>query len=139
MSKGAYTKPGRLQDVLALIQVLSLDDSAHRSESGLFRELQVNPSSSNSWVILAGEHPEFFRIAGDDKYQVSLVARHVLPRDEDGIRKLPSDFVHLLLRTAIELHDRQVSASERWKSLVPIWAAVIASVATLLSVWLKGH
>jgi hypothetical protein len=139
MSEGAYTRPGRLQDVLALIQVLSLDDSAHRSESGLFRELQVKPTSSDSWMTLASEHPEFFRVAGGDKWQVSLVARHVLPRGDDGTRKFPSDFVQLLLQTAIELHDRQMKVAENWKSLIPIWAALIASVVTLLSVWLKRN
>jgi|SRR5579863_83969 len=138
MNKGPYTKAGRLQDVLALIQVLSLDDDAHRSESGLFRELQANPSSSTSWTTLASEHTEFFRIAGEERNSVSLVARHVVPRDEHGIRKLPSDFVHLLLQTAIELHDRQVSASENWKYLVPLGAALIGSLTTLLTLWIKG-
>jgi len=35
MSKGPYTKPGRLADVLALIQVLALDPDTGRSEDGM--------------------------------------------------------------------------------------------------------
>jgi len=138
MTKGAYTKPGRLSDVLALIQVLSLDDATHRSESGLLRELQRLPASGGSWLALGTEHPEFFRVAGEGENQVSLIARHVVPRDGDSIKKLPSDFIHLLLRTAIELHDRQVEAAEWWKKFMPLWAALIGSISALLTLWIKG-
>ena len=63
MIKGAYTKPGRLLDVLALIQVLALDKHIHRSEDAIAaRELMGSPSSSESWTSLAKEHPEFFRV-----------------------------------------------------------------------------
>jgi len=41
----SYLVPGRLQDVMALIQVLGLDEHAHRSEDGLQSELQGTPSS----------------------------------------------------------------------------------------------
>src|SRR5258708_29197577 len=117
MSRRVYTKSGRLADVLALIQVLSLDEYTHRSESGLSGELPAPPSSANSWTDLAREHPEFFRIANDQKNPVSLVARHVLPRNAAGKIDLPLDFVQLLIKTAIELHDRQVKDAERWTFL----------------------
>ena len=35
-----YAKQNRLSDVMALIQVLGIDEHAHRSESGLVEELQ---------------------------------------------------------------------------------------------------
>ena len=44
MTKRIYAIPGRLSDVLALIQVLALDADAHRSLSGIEKELQGNPS-----------------------------------------------------------------------------------------------
>jgi len=141
MSKTAYTTPGRLQEVLALIQVLSLDEYSHRTESGMVAELQGNPSSSDSWTDLAREHPEFFRVRSDDK-NIALVARHVMPRDGDRKRELPSEIMQKLFQTAIDLHDRQKAAAEWWKSFMPLWAALIGgifgTISTLVTLWLKG-
>ena len=55
-----YTKPGRLSDVMVLIQVLALDTDAHRSERGLVGELQGPPQSATRWTEIASDHPEFF-------------------------------------------------------------------------------
>jgi hypothetical protein len=138
-----YTKGSRLSDVLALIQVLSLDRYTHRKESGLIEELQGPPSSSQSWTALATEHPEFFRVAKEGDNPVSLVARHVVTRDDTtGIKTFPSELVYPLLQTAIDLHDRQVSAAERWTRFIPLWAALIGGIFGTLSalgtLWLNG-
>jgi len=142
MNKRPYTKAGRLSDVLALIQVLALDEQTHRSEDGLQREFQRLPISSETWVGVAQEHPEFFRVAKDKRTPVSLVARHVTPEDEvQEQRILPSDFLYRLLQTAIDLRDREVRAAERWKYLIPLAASIvggiITGVFTVLAVWLK--
>jgi hypothetical protein len=106
--------------------VLSLDKYTHRTESGLIKELQGPPSSSQSWTGVATEHPEFFRVAKEGDNPVSLVARHVLTRDEaTGIKNFPSDLVYPLLQTAIDIHDRQMNVAERWKYFMPLWAALI--------------
>lgn len=128
-----YTKPGRLSDVLALIQVLALDEDTHRSESGISRELQGAPSSSNSWIAVAQDHPEFFRVATQGEHALSLVARHVVAKDERGVHVLPSDFTYRLLQTAIDLHDREVSRAERWKAFMPLWTALAATILTLFA------
>ena len=137
-----YTKPSRLQDVLALIQVLALDRHTYRSESGLAEELQGKPGSAESWIALAREHPEFFRVRQQGEHVLSLVARHVTPKDEQGERELPPELIHKLLQTAIDLHDRQVQAKERWKSFIPLIAALIAALigsgTTLFTLWLNG-
>ena len=39
-SETPYTKPGRLQDVLSLIQVLALDEYTRRTKDGIEKELQ---------------------------------------------------------------------------------------------------
>lgn len=140
--KGPYTKSGRLADVLALIQVLALDQHAHRSLSGIDDELQAKPGSSDSWIDVAKEHPEFFRIRKDGDHILSLVSRHVLPENQKGIREMPSGLVQSLLEVAIDLHDRQVAASERWKNWIPLasalLAALIGSATTLFTLWLNG-
>jgi len=60
--KSDYLLPGRVADVLALLQVLAMDEHAHRSENGLTSELQGPPRSAKSWSALAQKHPEFFRV-----------------------------------------------------------------------------
>lgn len=134
--KRRYLQEGRLADVLALIQVLSLDEHAHRSEAGLSDELQGGPATAGSWRQLAQEHPEFFRVRATGEHVVSLTARHVMPRI-DGIRPpLPADFTYQLLRTAVELHDRQVEASERWRAWIPVIAVIITGLFTMGAVYL---
>jgi hypothetical protein len=49
MSARPYTKPGRLADVLASIQVLALDYNPKRSEKGMQESLQGPPKSADSW------------------------------------------------------------------------------------------
>jgi hypothetical protein len=142
MTHTPYTTPGRLQEVLALIQVLSLDEYAHRTESAMVEELQSDPSSSGSWTELAREHPEFFRVRSDDK-NIALVARHVIPRDAAARKpQLPPDIMQKLFQTAIDLHDRQRAAAEWWKSYMPLWAALIGGIlgvaSTLVTLWFKG-
>jgi hypothetical protein len=91
----SYTQPGRLQDVLALIQVLGLDENAHRSEDGLRSELQGVPRSASSWTELAQAHPEFFRVRPEGEHNISLVSRHVTSRLKT--KKTSANFLRSLL------------------------------------------
>ena len=133
-----YLVPNRLADVLALIQVLALDEHAHRSEDGLASELQGPPKSASTWTDVARMHPEFFRVRPESTHAVSLLSRHVLPKDEQGIRRLPSDFVGQLIAAAVDLYDRQVKRSERWTYLVPIWVALLVGIFGLLGAFVKA-
>jgi len=133
----SYLSEGRLADVLALIQVLALDVHAHRSEDGLTSELQGPPRSAASWPQIAERHPEFFRTSPTGENRVSLVARHVMPRSEEGRPSLPSDYVSKLMELAVELHDRELSRSQGWHVWVPIIVALTAGAFTLFGIWLK--
>ncbi|MES0492054.1 MAG: hypothetical protein ABUK01_18850 [Leptospirales bacterium] len=136
--KHPYAKNSRLADVMALIQVLALDKHAHRSESGLNDELQGLPKSADLWSIVAKQHPEFFRVKESGNHRVSLVARHVQPRNEADNRKpLSADFVGKLLQAAIELHDREMERKNHWRAYIPIIVAVTAGVFTFLGIFLK--
>lgn len=130
-----YLKEGRLEDVLALLQVLALDKNSHRSESGLKAELSDKPKSSKSWLSLAEEHQGFFRVVVSKKFPVSLVLRHVSDPDKDKRPPLSAEQAQSLLNTAIELHDRQLKRSQRWTVLIPIWVAVMGAFVTLTKVW----
>ena len=126
--KNDYLVPGRLEDVLALIQVLGLDEHAHRSEDGLYRELQGKPASAATWGETAKRHPEFFRVVEGNDHGISLIARHVSIKDEQGRRPVSVDFVQQLLETAITIHDVQVKRSQGWALYLPIWGAFVAGL-----------
>lgn len=128
-----YLKVGRLEDVMALIQVLALDEYSYRSEEGIKSELRAKPSSSVSWFQLAKEHQEFFRAVEGRKYPISLVIRHISENTEKNRPPLSPEHTQALLNSAIELHDRQIRRSERWTVLIPIWVALISGAF----IWFK--
>lgn len=127
-SKSEYLKKGRIADVLALMQVLALDKDAHRSLSGINQGLQGTPRSAASWEALAKTHPEFFRVNPDAQHGISLVARHVTPKDDAGQRPLPAEYTSSLLMLAVELHDREVNRSKWWHVWLSFAGAVIGGV-----------
>jgi hypothetical protein len=136
--RAPYLADGRLADVLALIQVLALDEHSHRSEDGLTSELQGKPRSAQSWPVVAQSHPEFFRVKPDGEHRVSLVARHVTPKDENGRHTLSPDYASKLLELAVELHDREVRRSQNWHVWLPILGVFLGGGLALLGVWLKA-
>jgi hypothetical protein len=129
----SYLKTGRLADVLALIQVLALDTADHRSEEGLHGELEGVPRSAVTWAKVAEEHPEFFRVAKAGTHRVSLVARHVLPKDAC----LPADYAGKLLVLAVDLHDREERRNQRWILYIPAFAA-LAAVFSSIAAWITA-
>ena len=135
----SYLQPGRLADVLALIQVLAYDRHAYRSEDGLDDELQRKPAIGDTWMALAQQHPEFFRVRNDPtrKPRVALLARYVLDHQQlpDGEEKRPPldvSVTNKLMELAIQLHDKQLERKNRWKSVVlPMAVAVVAAGASI--------
>lgn len=134
----SYLVNGRLADVLALIQVLALDERAHRSEDGLRSELQGPPRSAETWPQVAERHPEFFRVRPTGEHRISLVARHVTPKEEGGRPPLDPEYTSRLLNLAVELHDRELRRSQHWHVWVPLIGILIAGVFTLFGVWLRS-
>ena len=140
-SKTRYLEPGRLEDVLALIQVLGLDSLSYRSESGveeddgsggLQSELQGSPTSAKKWTELAKQHPEFFRVNESKKYPLSLVCRHAIYQKSKGKNtEVPLELVQGLMQTAIELHERQIRYFQRWAWIIPVWVLVLSSLVAL--------
>ena len=130
--KFPYANPERLADVMALIQVLALHKYGDRSDKGLSDTMQASPRSASTWEEVAKEHPEFFRVNPGARLSVSLVSRYVLPKDEEKRRELSPDFISILLKSAIALHDRQLSRAQWWKTFLPIIGAVIAAIVSLI-------
>ena len=117
-----YLKPGRLEDVIALIQVLGLDRYVHRGENALRDVLKDKPSSSDSWCQLARRHPEFFRnYPGRDGDSAALIARHLAASSDDGLALSP-EYIHGLVEAAIRIHQGQL---QRKQILRATWAVVL--------------
>lgn len=135
--KAPYFAKGRLADVLALIQVLALDESSHRSDNGIKSELQGPPRSAESWSSLAEMHSEVFRVRPAGESRVSLIARHVSPRDESGRPPLFPDCTSRLLNLAAELHDREFRRAQGWHIWMPFITALLGGALALLGVWFK--
>jgi len=133
----SYLKTGRLADVLALIQVLALDEHSHRSEVGLNDELEGPPRSAKTWEEVAEAHREFFRLAPSGTHRVSLVARHVTPDDTQGTAWLPADYTGKLHVLAVDLHDREERRSQRWFLYVPAFAA-LAAIFSSIAAWVAA-
>lgn len=129
-----YLRPGRVSDVMALLQVLAFDEHAHRSESGLREELQKAPYSADTWTEVASQHPEFFRVRPTGDHVVSLLARHVTPRGENGRLPLSPEHVKELLNAALSIHDRELEQSRHWHVWLPLGGVVVGAVIA----WLLG-
>lgn len=96
------------------------------------------PQAGDSWVALAEQHPEFFRIwhPPDKPPTISLVARYVLdsqtlPTGEEVRPVLDTTVTNKLMELAVNLHDRQLERSQLWKTVtMPIVVALLAAVAS---------
>lgn len=109
-----YRHPSRLAEVLGLLQVLAVSKNPGRTEGGLRSALQVPPGSAATWIEIAAEHPELFRVSQAKEPAVSLVARFAFPAGEDGTRP-PLDPSHItrLAAMAIDMRDRDVQRQDR--------------------------
>ncbi len=139
--KNSYLKEGRLYEIIGLIQILAFDKDTSRSEEGISNRLAKKPTSGNTWIQIASEHPELFRVRpeSDRTKRASLISRYVLKYEEHidypkGKRPpLDPNLVTKLIDTAIELHDRQLQRKERWKVVIPMIVAIIAALAAIAS------
>lgn len=142
----SYLKPGRLSDVLALIQILAYHKLAKRSNEGLVTQLRRNPLTAETWVELGQQHPELFRVLEAEQHQsqketVTLIARFVQePVEATASNEAPKspplspDQTGKLMDLAIQLHDREVQRRDRWKTvLVPMVVAIIAAGASIVA------
>ncbi len=129
-----YTKPFRLQEVIALIHTLGLGKQfQYFSEKSI--ETVLGKSQSGGWVRIAKEHPEFFRDSSRQRTAISLAIRYLVP-----IHTTPSapGTIEMLTKVTLEIHEREVRRSEKLAVYVPIVAAFLAGLLpNLLTHWLR--
>jgi hypothetical protein len=111
-----YLEPGRLEDVIALIQLLGLDEYVHREENAIHKALTGAPSSADTWCDIGRRHPEFFRVfGGRESDSVALIARHLTGNSE----------------------ERPVLSPEYIRGLVLALIAILPSLGTVIAAWLN--
>lgn len=137
-----YLVPGRLEDVVLLIQYLASDDRGQISDSTFRRELGVGPASegATSWATVAKEHPEFFRVSGESENKaIALLAKFAIRKSDN--EQPPHELLSALIDIAIRLQERQAVAAERRNVYLPLLTAIVAGVftliATMLARWLR--
>lgn len=138
-----YLGPGRLEDVVLLIQFLASDERGQISDNTIRKELGVGPSSigAANWATVAREHPEFFRVSGETENKaISLLAKFALRKSDK--EHPPHELLTSLIDIAMQLHERQAKAMERRNAYLPLWVALVAGGFTLLATMLPrwfGH
>jgi hypothetical protein len=121
-----YTKSNRLGDVLWLIQILALHDTAQRTVDAL-QKLRI-PLSEDSWDEIGDEHPELFYISKGKGIEISLIAR----RYKEGTPQLSLEDTSKLIDMAIKTCDSQLNHSRWWVHLIPLVGAFIGAMAAIL-------
>jgi len=141
-STSLYLKPGRLSDVLALVQVLAYGELAKQTDAGLMNQLRRGPLTADTWTNIGRQHPELFRVLEAEAHAskqetVALISRlfqPALPGPDVPPKSTPltPDVTSNLIELAIELYDREVQRRDRWKSvMVPMIVAVVAAAASV--------
>lgn len=131
--KEKYQIPHRLDEVIALIQVLAIDKRTHRSEDGLWVAFQREPLSAKDWTTICTEHPEFFRVSKGEGVEVpvSILANHTFPKEENRII-VDAEYIKMLISVAIDLHDKvQQRTNRRVSFLTALTAALVVAIATI--------
>ncbi len=131
-----YLSEGRLQEVLALIQILGFGAKRSLTPQRICIILQyvtINQAPSAErmahWVRVSGAHPEFFRVSGTTP-SISLCARFAAGRDRET-RTLTPEVVERLMQTAIDLHDREAKRRDRIAMYFPLMIAIIGALGSL--------
>lgn len=112
-----YLKGNRLQDLLALIQILALrGESSHWTEEEIRDAFKgVQPAGKMTWIDVARDHPEFFRVSETDNANeppaIALLMRYGLGHvfvDGRKVRPpLSSDLLRTLFDIANKMYDNQ--------------------------------
>jgi hypothetical protein len=136
MNGAGYLSERRLQEVLALVQILGFGAEPDLTPREICLSLQDvgedgKPAEGRlrHWESVARAHPEFFRVAGKG-VSVSLAARFAAGK-EPSARQLDPEVVQRLMQTALDIHDREARRGERWTLYLPLVIAVIGAVGSL--------
>jgi hypothetical protein len=130
-----------MEDVIFLIQFLGGTHRNYVYEKTIAGEMNAGPASegASGWAAVAKEHPEFFQVIDDGKNStITLLAKSATGKS--NLEPLPPELLSNLISIALQLHERQIRASEQHNAYLPLVAALVGGLftlaATLLTRWL---
>lgn len=134
MSNSKYLVANRLEDVISLISVLSLNEYTFLDGNALKEILRNNPASAvgaETWFDIGMKHPEFFRPNGA-KTHLGLLLRSYKPVTThttitDYRETMSITETQELINKAMSLYDKQANHSLKF---FPIWPSLIAALVT---------
>ena len=131
-----YLSERRLQDILALIQILGYGENPYLTPRQICIALQdmdvegePGEAKQEYWEKVARQHLEFFRVSGRTP-SISLAARFAAGSTERA-KPLEPEVVQGLMRCAIDIHDRESRRRERWTLYLPLVIAVIGALGSV--------
>lgn len=131
-----YLKSNRLEDILFLIQHLGLGQYCNLQKG--VNPSSVPPRSAKTWADMARKHPELFKVTASET--TSLTMRY-LHHENEGKKGTPEplkpETVQDLMKTAMDLHERQARGAEVWKVWVTLIAAMAAAISSVAN-WFVG-
>jgi len=148
--RGPYSNSKRLADVIAAIQFLGIYKFYKLKVEDWADRIGVEPVSAREWLTIFKDHPEFFRVGPSEK-KVSLVWRRayqkrfdvdteqLITREEyrsrdakaqSRVTRAPLEDTQIatLVRTAIDLNDREMAHQREARWWIPIAAGLIGIV-----------
>ncbi|MDP2214098.1 hypothetical protein [Phenylobacterium sp.] len=155
--KNPYLTDGRLGDVVAAITVLGTYPFYKLSPARWAKRIGGSEQRADHWRRVFLEHPEFFRLASDEKF--SLVWRRQFRRNyrvddvhevdpdyaidgttEDLVSRRPLEPAEVieLVNVAIKLHDRALEQDKTRLWWMPLAAAAVSLVSVLVGAILSA-
>lgn len=155
MAKSPYLKPGRLADVIAAIQFMSMHERSSLLPEDWADGISGDKSKATHWETVFREHPEFFRKSPNYDDYYALIWRRALPRlfyrpesrmitpaERDAMPhermqwvsrpSVPQEQIKTLIDLAIELHEKAREQHVDWRWWVPTAASFAGALLAVL-------
>jgi hypothetical protein len=155
MARSAYLQDGRLADVIAAIQFMSLNERSSLRPEDWAEGISGNESKALHWETVFKEHPEFFRKSPNYQDHYALIYRRASPRlfyrkesrmltraefnalpdSEKGQvsrPRVPEEDIRTLIGIAVDLHAKAREQHTDWRWWVPIVASFLGSLIAVL-------
>jgi hypothetical protein len=154
-----YLTPGRLADVIAVLQIMAAGERPEREIRSWAKELSQSQDEHviERWNKVFTEHPEFFRVYTiegqahpkaalrwrytnklyDQKTNKKYTAqqKEMLSKEEQELlttEPLTTEAIGTLINAAIELHGRAIAEATAAKWWVPLVAALPSFVGAII-------
>ncbi|WP_419694406.1 hypothetical protein ACN2CC_28105 [Mesorhizobium muleiense] len=155
MGVSPYLVSGRLADVIAAIQFMSMNERSSLLCEDWAEGISGDKAKSQHWHTVFEEHPEFFRRSPNYEGHYALLWRRALPRrffrkesrmlsqaEFDTLPqadkmlvsrpRVPDQEIRTLIDIAIELHAKAREQHTDWRWWVPIVASFLGALVAVL-------